>query len=98
MIKCKTIEKFNISNYGALKNIERVGAKKEGTLFVGDTFECDEEMAKYLTGGNAYERAFVEVVEVKPKVKDAEFEKLPPQEETEKPKKKTTKKATKSKK
>lgn len=94
MIKCETIEKFNIANFNALKNIKRAGIEKEGTLFVGDTFECDEEMAKYLTGENVFKRAFVKVIEVAPKkVKEAIFEEV-----KEEPKKKTTKKSTKSKK
>lgn len=66
MIKCETIEKFNIANFKALKNIERAGIEKEGTLFIGDTFECDEEMAKYLTGENVFKRSFVKIIEVEP--------------------------------
>jgi len=102
MIKCETIEKFNIANFGALKNIKRAGVDKEGTLFIGDTFECDEDMAKYLTGENVFKRAFVKVIEIEPKkVKDAIFEEVkedPKEEVKEEPKKKTIKKSTKSKK
>ena len=50
-------------------------------MFIGDTFECDEEMANYLTRDNKYKKAFVKVIEEIPK--------------EEKPIKKTTKKTTK---
>ena len=92
MIKCEVIEKFNLKDFGKLKNIERVGINKEGTLFVGDTFECDEEMAKYLTGDNALKKVVVKVIEVKqPKIKDAVFEEKQDVEKEEPKPKKTTK-------
>ena len=38
-------------------------------MFVGDTFECDEKMADYLTGGNKLNKVVVKVIEVIPKEK-----------------------------
>ena len=64
MIKCEVIEKFNLKDFGKLKNIQRVGKNVEGKLFVGDTFECDETMADYLTGNNVLKKAVVKVIEV----------------------------------
>ena len=67
MIKCEVIEKFCLKDFDKLKNIKRKGAEVKGTLFVGDTFDCDEEMAKYLTGNNALKKVVVKVVEIIPK-------------------------------
>ena len=92
MIKCEVIEKFKLKDFGKLKNISRVAVDEIGTLFVGDTFECDEEMAKYLTGDNALKKVVVKVVEVKqPKIKDAVFEERQDVEKEEPKPKKTTK-------
>lgn len=94
MIKCEVIEKFNLKDFDKLKNIKRVGRDDYGKLYVGDTFECDEEMAKYLTGDNVFKKVVVEVIEVKqPNIKDAVFEEK--KNTKEEPK---TKKTTKSKK
>lgn len=65
MIKCVVIEKFTLSNFDKLNNIERIGQDKQGTLFVGDKFECDEAMAQYLTGENPKNKVVVKVIEVK---------------------------------
>lgn len=87
MVRLKTIEKFNLRDFDKLKDIKRVGKDEYGKLFVGDTFECDEEMAKYLTGDNPLKKSVVELVEVIPnKVKEAEFEEV----KEEKPKVKKT--------
>lgn len=64
MIKCEVIEKFNLKDFAKLKNIKRVAKNVEGKLFVGDTFECDEAMADYLTGNNVLKKAVVKVIEV----------------------------------
>lgn len=65
MIKVEVIEKFTLSDYKKLKNIEKVMVRKENEFGVGDTFECNEEMAKYLTGNNALKKEVVKVVEIK---------------------------------
>lgn len=68
MIKCETIEKFNLRDFDKLENVKRVGKDEMGVLFVGDTFECDEGMAKYLTGNNPLNKTVVNVIEVNPPV------------------------------
>lgn len=68
MIKVEVIEEFTLKDYDLLKNIVRKGKDTYGKLFKGDVFECDEEMANYLTGGNKLKKPFVRVLEVLPKV------------------------------
>ena len=67
MIKCKVIEEFTLERYKEIKNIQRVNKDQVGRFFVGDTFECEKELAEYLTGGNAKKKVVVEVIEVIPK-------------------------------
>lgn len=67
MIKVEVIEKFTLADYKKLKNVEKVMARKENEFGVGDTFECDKEMADYLTGNNSFKKEVVKVIEVKPK-------------------------------
>lgn len=55
MKKCEVISYFTLKKFDELKNIVRANENnntKDGELFVGDTFDCNEEMAKYLTGDN----------------------------------------------
>lgn len=98
MIKVKVIENFSLGKFNELKNIVRANPRQEleGRLFKGDTFECDEEMVKYLTKTNAQGRPFVEVIEIISKEKELKrqlahigdaINVLEP-EETEKPKRK----------
>jgi len=68
MIKCEVIEKFTLNDFDKLKNVTRKSIDEKGTLFIGDTFECDEAMAKYLCGGNSQKKVVVRIVEVLPKV------------------------------
>lgn len=90
MIKVEVIEKFTLKDFNELKNIKRKSVEKEGTLYVGDTFECSKDMAKYLTGDNALKKAVVKVIEIVPQKieKEAVDEKI-----EEKPKKKKNKRA-----
>ncbi len=66
MIKVEVIEKFTLKEFDKLSNIQRKGLSTKGTLYVGDTFECDEKMAKYLTGDNVLNKTVVKVIEVEP--------------------------------
>lgn len=68
MIKCEVIEKFTLEKYDLLKNIKRVSVDTYGKLYVGDTFECTEEMAEYLTGKNDKGKTVVKVIEVIPEI------------------------------
>lgn len=89
MIKVEVIEKFTLKDFNELKNIKRKSVEKEGTLYVGDTFECSEDMAKYLTGDNALKKAVVKVIEIAPQ----KIEKEAVDIKEEKPKKKNNKRA-----
>ena len=97
MVKVKVIENFHLGRFNELQNIQRVSSKNSPNyLYVGDVFECTEEMAEYLTKTNSAQRAFIEIIEVIPEkqeeVKQVEIK----QEETkqEKPirKRRTSKK------
>lgn len=75
MVKCEVIENFSLKDFNKLKNIKRKSADVNGSLYEGDTFECDEKMAKYLTGDNALEKVVVKVIEVEPETYEAKVEK-----------------------
>ena len=66
MIKVEVTEGFTLKDYDKLKNVERKSIDRKGELFVGDTFECDEEMAIYLSGENKYQKPYVKIIEVLP--------------------------------
>lgn len=66
MIKCEVIEKFDLGEFEKLQNIKRKSVDIKGKLFVGDEFECDEEMARYLTGENPLGKVVVKIIEVEP--------------------------------
>ena len=86
MFKVEVLEEFTLGRFNELKNIQRKAREEKGKLFVGDIFECDQEMVDYLLKDNALKRAFVRVIEIIPekkisKVIDEEIKK-----ETKKPK------------
>lgn len=67
MIRVEVIEQFNFKDYDKIKDtIKRKSIDVKGTLFIGDTFECDEDMIKYLTGDNPLNKTVVKVIEVEP--------------------------------
>lgn len=68
MIKVQVLENFTLKErINEVNNLVRATAKNEtGFLYVGDVFECTEELADYLTQGNRFNKAFVKVVEVIP--------------------------------
>lgn len=94
MIKCEVIENFSLNDFDKLKNIQRKGVDVKGQLVKGDVFECDEKMAKYLTGDNALNKAVVKIIEVEPKEEVEEekeesiTEEVVEEKHIEKPKKK----------
>ena len=66
MKKCEVISYFTLKKFDELKNVKRANENnenKKGELFSSDTFECSDEMAKYLTGGNDRGMVVVKVVE-----------------------------------
>ena len=85
MIKVEVIEKFSLKEFNKIQNVKRTSVDEKGKLFVGDTFECDEEMAKYLLGDNPLKRAVVKIIEVEPKEEEKieEIIEQPIEEETE---------------
>jgi len=92
MVKVEVVECFTLRDYQKLQNVVRKGADIPGGLFVGDTFECDTELAQYLMGNNHLKKTVVKIIEVIPEKKE-QFEKPIKVEKTIKPaKKKTSKK------
>lgn len=99
MIKVEVIEEFTLGDFDSLKNLVRKSKSEHGRLFRGDVFECDERMAKYLTGDNSLKKVVVKVLEVIPKEEPKveatiEFheEKKKPEAKVKISKKKTSKK------
>lgn len=93
MFKVKALREFTYGSFDKIKNLERHNKekKKEGTLYAGDTFECTEKMAQYLTGECGY--VLVRVIEVIPEeVKKNELGNHVGTREIEEKSKKTTKK------
>ena len=76
MIKCEVVKGFNLKNFNDLKNIKRKSLNTQGKLFVGDVFECSEEMVDYLSGNNPLKEAVIKVIEVEPKQKVEEEPKV----------------------
>lgn len=69
MIKVEVTEDFTLARFDEIKkSLLRKGKEVQGKLFIGDTFECNEEMANYLSGSNKLKRSFVKVIEVLPKM------------------------------
>lgn len=79
MIKVRVIKDFSLKEFAKIKNIVRFSYDKVGELYKNDIFECDEKMARYLTGDNSKKEIVVEIIEIK----------------IEKPKKTTNKKVAK---
>ena len=93
MFKVKALREFTYGSFDKIKNLERHNKekKKEGTLYAGDTFECTEKIARYLTGECGY--VLVRVIEVIPEeVKKNELGNSVDTREIEEKPKKTTKK------
>ena len=65
MVTCEVIEDFTLREFDKLTNIKRKNINTKGKLYVGDTFDCDDTMANYLTGGNAKKKVVVKILEIK---------------------------------
>lgn len=74
MIRVEVIEKFDLERFDELKNIKRARNDVKGSLFVGDTFECSQDLVEYLTGGNRLGRAFVKVIEIEPEITEEQVQ------------------------
>lgn len=90
MVKAKAIMDFTTKDFEKLENLVRNDASndEDGSIYLGDTFECDNELAAYFCGGNDYKLDLVEIVEVIPE-EEPKIEE--PKEEIEEKAKKTTK-------
>lgn len=78
MIKCKVIENFTLEKFNQLENVKKVETRKGNEFGVGDTFECTEKMADYLTGNNALNKTVVKVIEVETEqVEEVKIEQKP---------------------
>ena len=64
MIKCQAIENFTLNDYNKLCNVKKVIKKNDNEFSVGDTFECDEQMAKYLNGNNPKGSNVIKIIEI----------------------------------
>ena len=77
MIKVRVIKDFSLKEFAKIKNIVRFNYDKVGELYKNDIFECDEKMARYLTGDNSKKEIVVEIIEIKiEKPKKEESKKL----------------------
>lgn len=83
MIKCKVIENFTLEKFNQLENVKKVEIRKDNEFGVGDTFECTEKMADYLTGNNALNKTVVKVIEVVPEqLEEVKTEQKPKRKKT----------------
>ena len=76
MIKCEVINQdVTIREFNRLKNIKRIKSNDEITIpnhfDIGDTFETDEDMAKYLAGETPNQPIVcIKVLEIIPEPKE----------------------------
>lgn len=68
MIRAKATLEFTLDKFNELKKLERkdLNKNKKGTIYIGDVFECDKGMARYLLGDNDKKAIVIEVLEVIP--------------------------------
>jgi hypothetical protein len=76
MIKCEVIKEFTLEKYDELKNIKRKSIEVKGKLLIGDTFECEKEMADYLMGGNSKNETVVKIIEIIPPIRKNDVENI----------------------
>ena len=74
LVKVEAIKQFTLGKFDEITNIVRKSADTKGMLYVGDTFECTQEMAEYLTGKNDRGNVVVKIVEVIPEKEVAKEE------------------------
>lgn len=85
MIKCEVIENFTLEKFNQLENVKKVEIRKDNEFGVGDSFDCTEKMADYLTGNNDLNKTVVKVIEVVPEqVEEAKIEQKSKKKKTSK--------------
>ena len=80
MVKCEVLKDFTLERFDELKNLVRknVNKKEKGKLYLGDTFDCTEDMARYLSGENSKKEIVIKLLEVIPeKEKTIKAEEIP---------------------
>jgi len=68
-IKCEAIKPFTLGRFDEISNIVRKSNELKGMLYTGDTFECSQDLAEYLTGKNERGNVVVKIIEVIPEKK-----------------------------
>ena len=68
MVKVEAVKDFTLGRFDELKNIERKNKNHNanGMLYVGDKFECPQELARYLFGENDKKQVVIKIIEVIP--------------------------------
>ena len=68
MIKLEVTKEFTLGKFNEIKNLVRFNPNlnEKGRLYLGDTFECDEDLTRYLTGENDKKVIVAKVIEVIP--------------------------------
>lgn len=93
MVKCEAIDSFTLERFKELRNVVKKMEKPENRFDAGDIFECEDEMAKYLTGENSKNKVVARVLEVIPAKIETKEEKV--KEEVVKPATRKSKKTRK---
>ena len=77
MIKVEAIKDFTLARFGEIKDtLVRNKVAVEGKIFKGDTFECTQELAEYLSGKNSIGQTVIKVIEVIPEKENKEEPKI----------------------
>lgn len=66
MIKARANQDFSLERFNELKNIQRFRKEEEGKIFKNDIFECEEDLADYLSGNNKLNIKVIDIIEVIP--------------------------------
>lgn len=72
MKKLEALQNFTLKRFNELKNVVRGAKHEEGKLYLGDTFECEDELADYLLGNNDKNLCVVKVLK-ETKIKEASY-------------------------
>jgi GTP:adenosylcobinamide-phosphate guanylyltransferase len=69
MVREEALMDFRLGAFKELRNIKRIDPTRneDGKLYKGDTFECDEAMAKYLDRNNPTQLELARIIEYIPK-------------------------------
>lgn len=70
VIKVEVIKNFTLQEFNKLENVEKIVNRNANEFGIGDKFECLQEMADYLMGGNDKKETVVKILEIIPKVKE----------------------------